>query len=70
VFILMPIYVPIGLAVLIALPFLADRNPSWGIASGVPAGAGDSTVAGQGDPGKAAASTQPPPANQASPNPT
>jgi hypothetical protein len=65
VFILMPIIVPIGLAVLIALPFLAARNPSRGIANRVPAGAGDSTVAEQRDSGRAAAGAQPPPASQA-----
>ena len=67
-FILRPIIVPIGLAVLIALPFLAARNPSRGIASGVPAGAGDSTVAEQRDSGRAAADTRPPSASQASPD--
>ena len=36
VFIVMPIIAPICLAVLIALPFLAARNPIRGIASGVP----------------------------------
>jgi hypothetical protein len=36
VFIVMPIIAPICLAVLIALPFLAARNPSRGIASEVP----------------------------------
>jgi hypothetical protein len=44
-FIIMPIIVAICGAVLIVLPFLAARNSSWGIASGVPAGAEDSTVA-------------------------
>jgi predicted lipid-binding transport protein (Tim44 family) len=69
VFILMPIIVPIGLTVLIALPFLAARNPSRAIASDVPAGADDFSVAEQRDSGKAAADTQPSPANQASPDP-
>jgi hypothetical protein len=36
VFIVMPIIAPICLAVLIALPFLAARNPSRGVASEVP----------------------------------
>jgi hypothetical protein len=36
VFIVMPIIAPICLAVLIALPFLAAKNPIRGIASGVP----------------------------------
>jgi predicted lipid-binding transport protein (Tim44 family) len=69
VFILMPIIVPIGLAVLIALPFLAARNPSQAIASDVPAGADDFSVTEQRDSGKAVADTQPSPANQASPDP-
>jgi hypothetical protein len=66
-FIVMPIVVPIFLAVLIALPFLAARNPGRGIASGVPAGAEGSAVAGQGDSGGTAA-TQRPPEDQASPD--
>ena len=68
VFIMMPIIVPIGLVVLMALPFLAARNPSRGIASEVPAGADDSAVAGHRDSETAAARTQPPSAHQASPN--
>jgi hypothetical protein len=68
VFIVMPIVAPICLAVLIALPFLAARNPSRGIATGVPAEAEGSTVAGQGDSGSTAASTQRPPEDQASPD--
>jgi hypothetical protein len=45
-FIVMPIVVPIGLAVLIVLPFLAARNPSRGIASGAPAEAEGSARSG------------------------
>jgi hypothetical protein len=70
--IVMPTVVPIVLAVLIALPFLAarnpSRNPSRGIASGVPAEAEDSTVAGHRDSESAAARTQRPPEDQASPD--
>ena len=64
VFILMPTIVPVGLAVLIALPFLAARNPSQGIASAVAAGTEGSAVAGHRDSGRAEARTQPPPAHQ------
>jgi hypothetical protein len=67
-FITMPIVVPIFLTVLIALPFLAARNPSRGIASGVLAEAEGSTAAGQRDSGSTAARTQRPPEDQASPD--
>ena len=64
----MPIIAPICLAVLIALPFLAARNPSRGIASGVLAEAEGSTVAGHRDSESTAARNQRPPEDQASPD--
>jgi hypothetical protein len=63
-FITMPIVVPIFLAVLIALPFLAARNPGRGIASGVPAGAEGSAHHDSGG----TAANQRPPEDQASPH--
>ena len=69
VFILMPIIVPIGLAVLVALPFLAASNPSRAIASGVPAEPKTFPSPSSAIPGRPPAGTQPPPANQASPDP-
>jgi hypothetical protein len=67
-FIVMPTVVPIALVVLIALPFLAARNPSRGIASGVLAEAEGSTVAGHRDSESTAARNQRPPEDQASPD--
>ena len=65
VFILMPTIVRIGLTVLIALPFLAARNPSLGIASGIPAGAEGSAVPGTAIPGGPRPAPSPRPAHQA-----
>jgi hypothetical protein len=67
VFIVMPIIAPICLAVLIALPFLAARNPIRGIASGVPQEPKAPPLPGTAVPGAPRTAPQRPPGDQASP---